>query len=79
MKKRSDYYNHTIRRYALILNTLGSQNKELVLSELSCLLGLHKSSVRPMLATLQDENFLHTIKPYKNFVNSFKQSGYHKK
>lgn len=72
MKKRSDYFQ-TIKRSALILNTLGSQNKELVLSELSCLLGLHRSSVCPMLATSQDENFFtynQTLQKFSKFLKT---------
>ncbi|NLB11513.1 IclR family transcriptional regulator [bacterium] len=58
MKERSDYYNQSIKRAALILNTLGSQNKELGISELSRLLDLHKSTVHRMLVTLEDENLV---------------------
>jgi len=58
VKNRSDYYNQSIKRAAQILNTLASQNKELGVSELSRIIGLHKSTVHRMLVTLEDENFV---------------------
>lgn len=67
MKKRSDYYNQSIKRCALILNALGSQNKELGISELSRLLDLHKSTVHRMLVTLEDENFVAYNKTLQKF------------
>jgi len=58
MKKRSDYYIHSINRAVLILNSLTSGEKEMGITELSKKLNLHKSTVHRILVTLEDEGLV---------------------
>ncbi|MDD4363000.1 MAG: helix-turn-helix domain-containing protein [Atribacterota bacterium] len=57
-KKRSDYYNHSIKRAIQILNSFTLQKKELGVTELSKKLNLHKSTIHRILVTLEDENIV---------------------
>lgn len=58
MKKRSEYYNNSIKRAFKVLSSFSVNEKELGITDLSKRLKIHKSTIHRILVTLEDENII---------------------